>query len=130
MTWTRRDFSRSAASLAVAPLVARKRVPVALELWSIRRECEKDFPGSLAAVAKMGYEGVEFGDYFHWSAKDLRKIIDDLGLAATSSHVAYKLLSEEFDKTVEFQQELGVSLLIVPGYQSKTAEAGSGLPAS
>ena len=36
------------------------RVPIALQLYSVREEAAKDLPGVLTAVAKMGYEGVEF----------------------------------------------------------------------
>ena len=36
------------------------RVPIALQLYSVRKECEKDLPAVLDAVAEMGYDGVEF----------------------------------------------------------------------
>ena len=35
------------------------RIPIGLQLYSVREDCARDLPGTLAAVAKMGYQGVE-----------------------------------------------------------------------
>src|SRR5262249_48821721 len=59
-----------------------KRVPVGLELYSVREELAKDPMGTVRAVAKMGYEVVEFfSPYYQWTpdnAKEMRKLLDDL----------------------------------------------------
>ena len=39
------------------------QIPVALQLYSLRDECEKDFVGTLEKVAKLGFNGVEFAGY-------------------------------------------------------------------
>jgi len=36
------------------------RIPIALQLYSVREACQENFPGTLKAVAEMGYEGVDF----------------------------------------------------------------------
>lgn len=91
------------------------RVPIALQLYSVRHDCEKDFPGVLKAVAEMGYEGVEFAGFHGFGAEELKKILDDLGLKAAGAHVPLdELLGESFAKTVEFHQTLGNRYLIVP----------------
>ena len=73
------------------------RIPIALQLYSVREDCKKDLPGVLEKVAKMGYEGVEFAGYYDYSAQDL--IIFDahgcnMGLYGQSLSVfpAYKAL--------------------------------------
>ena len=91
-------------------------IPIALQLYSLRAECPKDFPGTLKAVAEMGYDGVEFAGYHGFEAKELRKILDDLGLKAAGTHTGLDtLLGDEFEKTVEFNATLGNKYLIVPG---------------
>ena len=40
------------------------RIPIALQLYSVRKDCEADLPGVLKQVAEMGYEGVEFAGYY------------------------------------------------------------------
>ena len=69
------------------------------------RICVATWPGSLAAVAKLGYKGVEFAGFNNVAAKDIRKMLDDNGLQAVGCHTALNTLQgEEFDKTVEFNK--------------------------
>lgn len=115
---SRRDFVTAAAVGAAAlmqpQLQARRRIPVAVQLYSIRQECQRDLPGSLAAVAKMGYDGVEFAGYYGRSAQELRKMLDDLNLKAFSTHVGLKtLLGDGLEKSIEFNKTLGNPRLTV-----------------
>jgi hypothetical protein len=58
---TRRTFLQiaGAAPFAASALaVMQKNVPVGLELYSVRTELMKDLPGTVTAVAKMGYQVV------------------------------------------------------------------------
>lgn len=92
------------------------KIPIALQLYSIREECAKDLPGCLKAVAEMGYEGVEFAGYHGFSACEIRKMLDDNGLKAAGAHVGIDtLLGEEFAKSVELHRTLGNPYPIVPG---------------
>ncbi len=92
------------------------RIPIALQLYSVREDCARDLPGALKAVAKMGYEGVEFAGYYGYSAKELRQMLDDLGLKVAGTHIGLNtLLGDELKATVEFNQVLGNRFLIVPG---------------
>lgn len=52
--------------------------PVALELYSIREDCARDLAGTLGAVAKMGYDSVEFAGYYEHTAKEVRAILDEV----------------------------------------------------
>ena len=92
------------------------RIPIALQLYSVRNDSAKDFAGTVRKVAKMGYEGVEFAGYHGKSAKELRALVDDLGLKVAGTHIGLDtLLGDEFKKTVEFNEALGNRYLIVPG---------------
>jgi sugar phosphate isomerase/epimerase len=93
----------------------KKRIPVGVQLYSVRTECEKDLPGTIKAVAKMGYKGVEFAGYYGRDAKTLRKLLDDVGLVCCGTHTAINtLLDDELPKTIEFNQTIGNEFLIVP----------------
>jgi sugar phosphate isomerase/epimerase len=91
---------------------------IALQLYSVRDDCKKNFDQALEQVAKMGFDAVEFAGYHSYDgkAKALRKRLDDLGLKVAGTHIGTNsLLPASLDKTVEFHQELGCKYLIVPG---------------
>jgi len=91
------------------------RIPIALQLYSVRGDCKDDFPGVIKAVGEMGYEGVEFAGYYGYSAQEIRKMLDDNGLRAAGTHTPLDtLLGDELKRTIEFNQELGNEYLIVP----------------
>ncbi|MGD2175239.1 MAG: sugar phosphate isomerase/epimerase [Candidatus Brocadiaceae bacterium] len=92
------------------------RIPIALQLYSVRENCANDLPGTLEAVAKMGYEGVDFAGYHDRSAAELRKMLDDLGLKMAGTHIGLDtLLGDALEATIEFEATLGNKFLIVPG---------------
>jgi len=91
------------------------KMPIALQLFSVRKDCARDLPGTLEAVAEMGYDGVEFAGYYGRSAEELKEMLDDLGLKVAGSHLGIDtLLGDELQKTVEFNKTLGNRFLIVP----------------
>jgi sugar phosphate isomerase/epimerase len=122
---TRREFLKQSAVSAAAAWAAGcatgsaragGKIPIALELYSVRKECAQDTEGTIKAVAKMGYQGVEFAGFYGKDAKTLRKILDDCGLKCCGSHTPLPdLLGDKLPKTIEFNQTLGNKFLIVPG---------------
>jgi sugar phosphate isomerase/epimerase len=99
-TLSRRSFLAFSAMMPWA-LSARaaKSIPTGLELYSVREELKKDPEGTVRAVAQMGYQGVEFyAPYFDWSetqARQMRKLLDDLGIRCFSTHNNSSNLSPE-----------------------------------
>lgn len=92
------------------------RVPIGLELYSVREACKADMAGTLQKAAAMGYEGVEFAGYHDHDARTLRQMLDDNGLTCCGSHLGITtLLGEELYRTAEFNYTLGNPYLICPG---------------
>ena len=91
-----------------------RHIPVGLQLYSVRAECAKDLPAVLAAVAAMGYQGIEFAGYHGRSAAELRRMLDGSGLACCGTHLAIDALTgDELERTVEFNRALGNRFLVV-----------------
>jgi len=91
------------------------KIPIALQLYSVREDCARDFLGTLEAVADMGYEGVEFAGYYGRSADELKKMLDSLELKAAGTHISIDaLLGDELQRTIKFNRILGNQFLIVP----------------
>ena len=88
---SRRSFLAAAAATPLAfAAPADKSIPVGVELYSVRDEMAKDTLATVRAIAKMGYQVVEFyGPYYAWTAdftKDVRKVLDDTGIRCYSTH--------------------------------------------
>jgi len=122
---SRRQFVKSslvaATAAGIAPQLwaaAGKKLPIAVQLYSVRDDCAKDFDAALAQVAKMGFEGVEFAGYHSYSGKpkELRKKLDELNLKVAATHIGTGTMrGDAFKQTVEFHQTIGCKFLIVPG---------------
>src|SRR5437016_1962926 len=123
---SRRDVLRLAALATAATALPgvsaaaeepRKKIHIALELYSVRNELPKDFVGVIEAIGKMGYQGVEFAGYHGWDKKpnELRKLLDANGLKCCGTHTALPTLEgDNLKKTIELHKTLGNKFLICP----------------
>src|SRR6267142_2503820 len=97
---SRRSFLAMSAMLPLALRTpAASSIPVGLELYSVRNALKQDLEGTVRAVAKIGYQCMEFySPYFDWTeaqTKDMRKLLDDLGVRCFSTHNGEQHFSEE-----------------------------------
>ena len=99
-------------------------IPIALQLYSIREACARDLEGSIEAVARMGYEGVEFAGYHGRSAEQLKSLCDAHGLQVVGTHIGLDtLLGDVLEETVAFNQTLDNRYLIVPGLAAERRDS-------
>jgi sugar phosphate isomerase/epimerase len=129
----RRQFLHQTATATAAGLAATlsptlaaeaRRIPVGLQLYSVREQCAKDLPGTLEAVARIGYKHVEFAGYHGRNAKDLRKLLDNAGLHACGTHTPYEsVLPDKLQETIDFNLTIGNKFLIVPWMEAKSKQA-------
>jgi len=89
-------------------------LPIAAQLYTLREIMPKDVMGTLAAVAELGYDGVEFAGLHNTPPTKLRAELDRLGLKVCSAHVALNLFETELERTIDTYQILGCSVLVVP----------------
>ncbi len=102
----------------------KPKIPVGVQLYSVREDCKKDFPGALAKISKIGYAGVEFAGYWKRPAKEIRKMLDDNGLIACGSHTPSEDVAEDkLDATIEFNKIIGNRFIIVPDMTGATRAA-------
>jgi sugar phosphate isomerase/epimerase len=115
---SRRSFLASAAAAPLAAAARGKDVPIGLELFSVREELAKDLTGTVRAVAKMGYNGVEFfAPYYSWTpekAKEVRALLDDLGIRCFSTHNGPpSFTAEGLPKAIELNNILGSKYIVL-----------------
>ena len=99
---------------------AEKKPPVGLELYSVRDALMKDLRGTVRAVAKMGYEVVEFySPYYSWTpqaAAEVRKLMEELGIRCPSTHNDSRAFTPEgLAKAIELNQILGSRYVVLAG---------------
>lgn len=114
---SRRSFLKTTgavAACAAAPrLEARRlRLPVGLQLYSVREQLAKDFQGTLAQVRSAGYTVVEAAGYFDRTAADFRRAMDTAGLRCVSTHHALNLLETQLDQWIDYAHTLGLEFIV------------------
>ena len=86
-------------------------------MYSVRNTMQQDQNGTVTAVAKMGYEVVEFFDPYHmWTtdqAKEVRKLMDGIGIRCNSTHNNYPNFGDGFSKYLELNNILGAKYVVM-----------------
>jgi sugar phosphate isomerase/epimerase len=127
---SRRTFLALAGAI---PLALRRsaaaRPQVGVELYTVRDELARDLMGTVRAIAKMGYEVVEFfAPYYSWTpqtATDVRKLLDDLGIACHSTHNGLASVSPEgIQKAIDLNKTIGSRYIILSSAGNVTTVDG------
>jgi len=129
---SRRSFLALSAMLPWAfRAQALSSIPVGLELYSVRDALQKDPQGTVRAVAAMGYQAVEFyAPYFDWTeaqTKEMRKLLDELGMRCYSTHNDQDYLSaKNIEKTRDKNLILGCKYVVLAYSEPKTKNGADG----
>ena len=85
--------------------------PISIQLYSVREEAKKDFPGVLKKMAEFGYKGVEPAGLHGHSLADVRRMVDDLGLVVSSTHGA-RPTCDNVNEIIDTAGTLGCDMII------------------
>lgn len=85
---------------------------IAVQLFSIREDAEKDFAGTLKKVKEMGYDGVELAGIYGYSAAEVKQMCSEAGLTPISAHVSLAEL-EIGEKTFKTYEEIGCKYIVL-----------------
>jgi sugar phosphate isomerase/epimerase len=100
-----------AARYAAPASIAR----VGVQLYTVRGDLEKDFEGTIAKVAALGYKEVEFAGYFGRTPEQVRTIVRAHGLSAPSAHVDYpSLAADTLPAVIDAAHTIGHTYLVNP----------------
>ena len=88
------------------------RIPIGLQLHTVREQLAEDGAGTLKKVADIGYEGVEGGPPPGMSNQEYVARLDDLGLTVVGGGCKPADLREDLDAVVEKCGELGINTLM------------------
>ena len=119
----RRTFLETATTVTAATLLSsrlgwaagdHKINKVGVQLYTVRDLMKADFDGTLAQVAQIGYNEVEFAGYFGRTGQQVRAALDKSGLAGVSTHVQYDELDDKFPSVIETSKAIGLEYIICP----------------
>jgi sugar phosphate isomerase/epimerase len=123
--YNRRTFIKAAATAAIGtaglsrPAILRaglwdKLDRIGVQLYTVRRAMAADFDATLARIASIGYDEVEFAGYFDRDPSRVKATLDGFGLTAPSAHVPFSMLLDGWDRVLEAATTVGHSYLICP----------------
>lgn len=96
---------------------------LAVQLYSLRHHMEngENFLDILKKVKELGFDGVEFAGFHGYSAEELKKTLDELGLVAVGAHMGLDdFRADNLTKTLEAGKILGAETLGIGGADTKT----------
>ncbi len=118
---SRRSFLKTSAAVAAAAYVGAGRLaaapvklPLGLQLYSVRELLPKDFEGTLKKLGAAGYKEVEPAGYYDKTAADFRKSLSDAGLRAVSTHHPLDMFRAKADELIEYGHNLGLEYIVCP----------------
>ncbi len=122
---SRRDFVKAgSAALVYSSTVGRLaaqtlKVPLGLQLYSVRELLPKDYEGTLKQLGAIGFREVESAGYYNHSAAQVKQAMSAAGLHLVSAHYSSDDLHQKLDEIIAFNKELGVSYIICsfPGFK-------------
>ena len=128
---TRRNFLKSitlvSGVLATSSLQAEsmpgkgKKMKTGIQLWTVRDVIDKDLTGTLSALSKIGYTSLEpygfDGNFYNHSAKEFRKMCNDLGMDITSTHSG--ITAANAKEYTEKAAEAGLQYLVLPSFSGR-----------
>ncbi|MEP6755839.1 MAG: sugar phosphate isomerase/epimerase [Chthonomonadales bacterium] len=90
------------------------RIPVALQLYTVRDECAQDFVGTLKYVAEMGYAGVELTGPGNLTSTELSTVLTDLDLRVAGCHVSLANLENDLNAAFDLNEAVGNKRIVCP----------------
>jgi len=100
-----------------APAVKRGQISrVGIQTYTLREAMAEDFVGTFQMIKDVGYDFVELNgrNFVDRTPAELRKILDDIGLPAPSSHVDYNSFANTPEQLAETAATLGCKYVIMP----------------
>jgi len=115
MTLDRRTFmaAMGSAVLAMRPRRTASIPRLGVQLYTVRSLLEKDFDGTLAAVAAIGFTEVEFAGYFKQTPQQVRDSLKRHKLTAPSAHISYEnLTGDAWARVIDNARTIGHRYLV------------------
>jgi sugar phosphate isomerase/epimerase len=86
---------------------------VAVQLWTIREELERDLEGSLRTLGELGYDGVELIQLPDHDRAQVLEWLDEAGLAVAGRHTSLEAVENELPELVDELRTYGTDRVAI-----------------
>lgn len=104
--------------------------PIAIQLYSVREEAEKDVVGTLNALKEYGYDGVEFAGLYGKTPEEMKALVESIGLTPISAHVSLPQLLADTDNVINTYKTVGCKHIVIPWLGVNDRPGGENYPAT
>lgn len=73
----------------------------AVQLYTLRDKLDKDFPGTLRTLKKMGWNAVQIDGLFGYEAAEIAEVLQELNMSAAGMHVGLDRMTDELETVLE-----------------------------
>lgn len=91
----------------------RKLKKIGVQLYTVRKEMEDDFDGTLRRIAEIGYDEVEFAGLFGRDPTQIRKFVGKLGMKISASHINWDTLKADPESAIRETKLLGAKYMVL-----------------
>ncbi len=112
------------ATATAAPLLDREPGVVS---YTFRTDLKKDTPATLDRIKALGLTNIEFSDLFGNTAAELRKMLDDRGMACTSYGTSFDNALKKPDEAAGIAKTLGAGYVRVAWVPHKEPFTGDSI---
>lgn len=103
---------------------------IGYQVYSARDDAAKDLLGTLKTIKSLGYDGVEFAGFYGHEAKEVKAMLDEVGLVAISHHVPYAAMCADIEKVIEDNKTIGCKFIAIPFLDDATRPGAAGFAAT
>ena len=118
-----------------------------IQLYTLAKPLSDNFTGTIKKLAEFGYKNLEFAGPYYFSPeeeiknnplvavmglsgygyhehtpKEIRMMLDDLGLVSTSAHISDSSLKHNIDEAIEAANIIGQKYILSPAFMGQTAD--------
>jgi len=102
---------------------AGSKIPLGIQLWTVKAEAEKDLEGTLRKLYALGFREIEFAGFYGKPAADIGKLLKTIGLTPVSMHAGADDIAAKGDAIIADAKTLGLKLIICSSPMSDAAKA-------
>jgi sugar phosphate isomerase/epimerase len=89
-----------------------EKIPLGIQLWTVKDEVEKDLEGTLRKVFAAGFREIEFAGFYGKTAAEIGALLKGIGFSLVSMHAGAGDIAKGGDKIIADAKTLGLRYIV------------------